>query len=137
MADKKISDLPSESLPEAEDLFLIITDPSGTPVSKSISLKTLLSNLPSNTSVGDQLTVSANSEFQGVAFFDGNTHVSGTFKANNDHIQIQDRVAMSSNNPTNVFGSNTSQGYISYDEDFLYVATSNSTVKRVPLNVFS
>lgn len=137
MADKKISDLPSESSPESEDLLLVITDPTGTPVSKQISLKTFLENIPSNTAIDGLFTAKANSEFQGNSFFDSDVAVSGTLRANNNHIQIEESVVMSSNNPTSVFGSNTAGGYISWDSDYLYVAVSNSTVKRVPLNTFS
>jgi hypothetical protein len=42
MADRKVSQLTGHTAPVAEDLLLIVDDPNGTPVSKKITLKTLL-----------------------------------------------------------------------------------------------
>ena len=38
MADKKISQLTALTSPATEDLFVIVDDPKGTPVSKKLSL---------------------------------------------------------------------------------------------------
>lgn len=60
MADKKVTQLTSLSTPASEDLLLIIDDPSGTPVSKQISVKNLAGGLP-NTAISGSFIVSNNS----------------------------------------------------------------------------
>ena len=79
MADKKVSQLTALTSPNDEDLLLIVDDPNGTPVSKSITVKTLLGALPSNTSITGSLTVSANGSFTGSNVnFTSNVVVTGT-----------------------------------------------------------
>ena len=60
MADKKVSELTALTTPNQKDLILIVDDPSGTPVSKRITLKSLFGSVPANTVINGTLTVNAN-----------------------------------------------------------------------------
>ena len=51
-------------------------------------------------------------------------------------ITLNSPTTVSSNNATTVLGSGGLQGSIFWDSNFLYVATSNTQVKRVALSVF-
>jgi hypothetical protein len=137
MADKKVSQLTSLTSPAGEDLLLIIDDPSGTPVSKQISLKNLAGALP-NTSVST-LTTSANTTLAG-----SNTVVSANVNLTATRgpqitarwIKIAPSTGSISNNATTELGGGQ-QGAIFIDSDYLYVATSNTVIKRVALSTFS
>jgi hypothetical protein len=115
MADLKISELPSlGSLVASNDVFVIV-DTNNT-ATKSLTVKDLVGNIPSNTSVAGTLTVS------------GNTSIGNTLKF------TALAGAPSSNNATTVFGANP-QGTLAYFGDYLYLAVSNvdaeGSLKRV------
>ena len=121
MADKKISQLTSLTTPVSGDLFVVVDNPTGTPVSKSITLKNIAGNLP-NTSIGGILTNSANAQFTG-----NQVHVTGKLRVN--------QTSVTSNNATTLLGSGM-HGSIFWDANYLYVATSNTVIKRVALSDF-
>jgi hypothetical protein len=137
MADKKVSQLTSLTTPAAEDLLLIIDDPSGTPVSKQVTLKNLAGALP-NTSVST-LTASANTTLNG-----SNTVISANVNLTSSRgpqitarwIKIAPSTGSISNNATTELGGGQ-QGAILIDSDYLYVAVSNTVIKRVALSTFS
>lgn len=126
MADRKITELPALTSPNQKDLLYVVDDPSGTPVSKKISLYNLFGSVPANTSITGTLTVS------------GNTTLSGT-KTNisSGVVTLGASTSVASNNATTVLGTGGMQGSIFWDENFLYVATSNTVIKRVALSTFS
>lgn len=138
MADKKVSQLTSLTTPAAEDLLLIIDDPSGTPVSKQITVKNLAGNLP-NTAISGTLTVSANTTLNG-----SNTVVSANVNLTSSRgpqisarwIKIAPSTGSISNNATTELGGGQ-QGAILIDSDYMYVAVSNTVIKRVALSTFS
>lgn len=137
MADKKVSQLTSLTTPAAEDLLLIIDDPSGTPVSKQVTIKNLAGALP-NTSVSS-LTASANTTLNG-----SNTVISANVNLTSSRgpqitarwIKIAPSTGSISNNATTELGGGQ-QGAILIDSDYLYVAVSNTVIKRVALSTFS
>lgn len=137
MADKKVSQLTSLTSPASEDLLLIVDDPSGTPVSKQITIKNLAGGLP-NTSVST-LTTSANSTLAG-----SNTVVSANVNLTSTRgpqitarwLKIAPSTGSVSNNATTELGGGQ-QGAIFVDSDYLYVATSNTVIKRVALSTFA
>lgn len=138
MADKKVTQLTSLTTPAAADLLLIIDDPSGTPVSKQITLKNLAGGLP-NTSISGTLTVSSNSTFNGTtatvsanAVFTSSTGPSVAAR----WIKIGKSTGTVSNNTTTELGAGM-QGSILWDSNYLYVAVSNTVIKRVSLSNFS
>jgi hypothetical protein len=138
MADKKITQLTSLTSPAGEDLLLIVDDPSGTPVSKQITIKNLAGGMP-NTSISGTLTVSGNTTING-----SNTVVSSnvTFtsatrgpRVTARFITLAKSTGSVSNNATTELGGGM-QGSILWDSDYLYVATSNTVIKRVALSDF-
>ena len=147
MADKKVSQLTALTSPNDEDLLLIVDDPNGTPVSKSITVKTLLGALPSNTSITGSLTVSANGSFTGSNVnFTSNVVVTDTTTMSQivgatNRITIKTSKTPGTNNSTTEFGSPTTDrphdGSIFWDSNYLYLCTSNTVIKRVALSVFS
>ena len=137
MADKKVTQLTSLTSPVSEDLLLIIDDPSGTPVSKQISVKNLAGALP-NTSVST-LTTSANNTFAGSnTVVSSNVNITATRgpQITANWIKLGMNSGSISNNATTQLGGGQ-QGSIFVDDEYIYVATSNTVVKRVALSVFS
>ena len=137
MADKKVTALTSLTAPTSADLLMIIDNPSGTPVSKQITLKNLAGGMP-NTAVST-LSVSANTTING-----SNTVVSSnvTFTSARGprtaarYITVGKSTGTVSNNATTELGGGM-QGSILFDENYIYVATSNTVIKRVALSVFA
>ena len=147
MADKKVTQLTALTSPNDEDLLLIVDDPNGTPVSKSITVKTFLGALPSNTSITGDLTVSANGSYTGSNVnFTSNVVVTGKATITqavvaSDRFTIKTSKTPSNNNATTALGSPTSDrpwdGTLFWSNNYLYVAISNTVIKRVALSVFS
>jgi hypothetical protein len=117
MADQKVSELANLTTPASEDVFYVIDDPNGTPVSKKITAKNLFGAVPANTT------------FTHFATFNNKV------TAANGVITLASATTVGSNNATNVLGSGM-QGSIFWDSDYLYVAISNTQIKRVALSVF-
>ena len=140
MADKKVTQLTSLTSPASEDLLLVIDNPSGTPTSKQKTVKNLLGSAPSNTSITGTLTVSANTTLNGSnTVISANVNMTSTRgpRTSAKWVTIAKTTGSVSNNATTELGSGGLEGSIFWDEDFLYVATSNTVVKRVALSVFS
>jgi hypothetical protein len=138
MADSKISQLTELTTPVAEDLVPIVDDPNGTPINKFIRLKNLFGNA-SNTNITGTLTVSGgNTNISGSnTVISSNVNITGTTNVANLHVSdvklvIQTSKTPSTNNATTELGSPTSD----WDANYLYVAVSNTVIKRVPLQVF-
>jgi len=126
MADRKITELAALTSANQKDLLYVVDDPSGTPVSKKISLYNLFGSVPANTSISGTATVSGNTTLSGAK-----TVVSA------GQVTLSSTTSVGSNNATTVLGRGDGQGTIFWDENYLYVATSNTQVKRVALSVFS
>ena len=126
MADRKITELTALTSPNQKDLVYIIDDPTGTPASKKISLYSLFGSVPANTSITGTLTSSGNTAIQGAK-----TVLSA------GQITLTAATSVGSNNATTVLGRADGQGTIFWDSNYLYVATSNTQIKRVALSVFS
>ena len=140
MADKKVTQLTSLTSGASDDFLLVIDNPSGTPTSKQITVKNLLGSAPSNTSITGTLTVSANTTLNGSnTVISSNVNMTSTRgpRTSAKWITIAKTTGSVSNNATTELGSGGLEGSIFWDEDFLYVATSNTVVKRVALSVFS
>ena len=140
MADKKVTQLTSLTTPASEDLMLVIDNPNGTPTSKQITVKNLFGSAPSNTSITGTLTVSANTTLNGSnTVISSNVNMTSTRgpRTSAKWVTIAKTTGSVSNNATTELGSGGLEGSIFWDEGFLYVATSNTVVKRVALSVFS
>lgn len=139
MADRKITELTALTAPDQKDLLYVVDDPSGTPVSKKISLYDLFGSVPANTSVSGTLTVSANSTINGAnSVVSANLNITSTNgpKVNAGYVTLASKTTVGSNNATTVLGQGGLQGSIFWDDDYLYVATANNQIKRVALSVF-
>ena len=139
MADKKVTQLTSLTTGASEDALLIVDDPNGTPASKQITLKNLFGAVTSNVVVSKLTTLSANVTINCAnTQFGSNVAFTGTRgpTINAGYVTLQGPKTVSSNNATTVLGSGGLQGSIFYDANFLYVATSNTQVKRIALSVF-
>ena len=142
MADKTVSQLTALTSPIGEDLLMIVDSPSGTPVSKSITLNSFFGNVAANTSISGTLAASDNVTISGSnTSISSNVNVTsssaGSLKVSSGAITLGSKTTVSSNNATSVLGGGGLQGSIFWDDSFLYVATSNTQVKRIALSVFS
>lgn len=125
MADRKITELAALTSANQKDLLYVVDDPSGTPVSKKISLYNLFGSIPANTSITGTATVSGNTTLNGAK-----TVISA------GQVTLSSTTSVGSNNATTVLSRADGQGTIFWDENYLYLATSNTQVKRVALSVF-
>lgn len=126
MADRKITELAALAAPTGKDLLYVVDDPTGTPVSKKVSLHDMFGSVPANTSITGTAAVSGNTSLSGAK-----TVVSA------GQITLATATSVGSNNATTVLGRADGQGTIFWDQNYLYVATSNTEIKRVALSVFS
>ena len=116
MADLPISDMPSVSVYSNSDIVLVVDVSANT--TKQDSLQNFFGNVPAFVSVGGGLTVA------------GNTVVNQSITLGGGLTTI------GSNNATTQFGAGK-EGTIAWDTNYLYVAVSNTEIKRVALTVFS
>lgn len=139
MADRKITELTALTTPNQKDLIYVVDDPSGTPVSKKLSLYSLFGSVPANTSITGTMTVSANSTLNGAnSVISANLNITSTNgpKVNAGYVTLASQTVVGSNNATTVLGQGGLQGSIFWDSNYLYVATANNQIKRVALSVF-
>ena len=135
MADQKVTQLTSLTTPTSEDLLLIVDNPGGTPASKQISVKNLAGGLP-NTSISGTLTVSANTTFSGSnTVISANVNLTATRapQISANWVKLGLNTGSISNNATTQLGGGQ-WGSIFVDANYLYVATSNTVVKRITLS---
>jgi hypothetical protein len=117
MADQKVTELANLTAVAPEDVFYVVDDPSGTPTSKKITAQNLFGAVPANTT------------FTQLATFNNKvTAATGV-------VTLSTPKTPSSNNATTELGAGM-QGSIFWDSDYLYVAVSNTEIKRVALSVF-
>ncbi len=118
MADQKVTELTNLTAAASEDVFYVVDDPTGTPVSKKITAKNLFGSVPANTT------------------FTHFTTFNNKVTAANGVITLASSTTVGSNNATSVLGSGM-QGSIFWDSNYLYVAVSDTVIKRVALSAFS
>ena len=141
MADKKVTELTALTTTAGNDLLYIVDDPTGTPVSKKITTNDFFGAVAANTVHNGTVTHNANTTLSG-----SNTAISanvnftkagaGQVKITSGSITLSGAATVTSNNATTQLGAGGLQGTIFWDADYLYVATSNTVVKRVALSVF-
>ena len=139
MADRKNTELTALTSTNNADLLYVVDDPNGTPVSKKVSLKNFFNSVPANTTFSEKMTVSGNTTLNGSnTVVSSNLNVTSAIgpKINAGHIVLTSNTVVSSNNPTTVLGSGGMMGSIFWDADYLYVATSNTTLRRVALSIW-
>ena len=141
MADKKVTQLTALTTTAGNDLLYVIDDPTGTPVSKKIAMNDFFGAVASNTVHNGTVTNNANTTLNGA-----NTAISanvnftkagaGQVKIVSGAITLSGKATVTSNNATTQLGAGGLQGTMFWDEDYLYVATSNTVIKRVALSIF-
>ena len=117
MADQKVTELANLTAAASEDVFYVVDNTSGTPVSKKITAKNLFGAVPANTT------------------FTHFTTFNNKVTAANGVVTLATPTTPTSNNATTDLGAGM-QGSIFWDSDYLYVAVSNTQIKRVALSVF-
>lgn len=92
--------------PSPDDLLVIVDTPSANAVTKKVTVGALLGNSSANVTV-----------------------------SNNSFLSTRNMIVRRKETP---IGSNTNDqlGTIYFDDNYLYIATSNGAIKRVPLNSF-
>jgi len=109
MADraKKISELAVLTAPIAGDLLVIVDDPTGTPITKQITVGNLLGNAAANVVVS-------------------NTH----------YLSANNVVVRRKYTPGSSSGTTDVQGSIWFDDNYIYVAIGPGVIKRAALSTF-
>ncbi len=124
MADQKISELTALALPTSKDLLLIIDDPTGTPVSKSVTYKVLFGTISANVVFQERFTAQSNTLYTGaLANVAANLHLSGDLVLDNAN-------TVASNTTTGV------KGTIQWDDSYMYVCYATDKWKRVAIADF-
>ena len=126
MADKKVSQLDSLTTTAAPDLLMIVDDPTGTPVSKKITIKNLFGAVPANTVFSANVTVLGNR-----AQFASNVNITKTLTANT--VKITYGSTPGSNNATSV---GMAVGELRFTNTYVYIAVNATTIKRIALSKF-
>ena len=103
---KKITELTSLNSPAGEDLLVIVDDPSGSPITKKVTVNSLFANCSANLVISNTATLSAN-----------NVIVRRNQTPANSSITV-------------------TQGTIFWDSDYMYIAVANNSLKRVSLESF-
>lgn len=110
MADKKISELPTKIGLSNDDLLLLIDSPSDSPTNKNITVENFFKNVPV---VGDFP--------QGIE--------TTSIKSDELHLEKADTPVSSSD-------TDSFEGTLAFDDNYLYIKISPSVIKRVKLENF-
>lgn len=109
MADrsKKITDLTAITSPSPDDLLVIVDSPAANAATRKVTVGNFLANSSSNVTIANTKYLSAN-----------------------NLIIRRKQTPNASAEPAEL------QGSVFFDDNYLYVVTSNGTIKRVPLSTF-
>ncbi len=138
--DKKVTQLDSLTSLSGDDLFMVVDDPSVAPVNKKITATSIFSDLriPLNVT-GNTMIIASNTNITGNMSIAGNTDTtiagSVTLSANTNvtgELRLMGATPSTNNTSTESIGT----GKIWADQDYIYVAVSNTVIKRVQLSVF-
>lgn len=136
MADKKVTALSALAGVTSDDLFLIVNDPQGTPVSYKVSAKNMFKSVPANTAIKGLFTTTANTIVAGnQANVSANATFSSKVTVSGDKKFL---ITTKSTDPgsSNAQASSVAAGTIFYSNTHLYIATDSNTIKRVALSTF-
>jgi len=122
MATSKITELTSANSLTANDLFVIVKDPSGSPSTKKITVTGAFSNIASPAVFSNSVTISGN------VTISSNLVSNSNITANN--LFINYRTTPVTNTDT------VTTGKLWFDNNHIYVAISNNLIKRVALSTF-
>lgn len=106
MASKKITELNATTTISGGDLLLVVTDPTGIASTKKMTVTNFFANVQPNVIFNGELTV------------------------------VNNMVIPAKITPANTNSLTIRKGSVFHDDNYLYVATANNTVKRVSLTAF-
>jgi len=141
MADKKVTALTAVTAATNNDIFMIVDDPTGTPISKKITVEDVFGNTTKTTLTKFNVG-SSNTNLSGTALnlwpntggASSNVTVYGSVAlASSGVLRINSSTTPSSNNTAT---AGWTVGQIGWDASYLYVATSSTVIKRVALSTF-
>lgn len=138
---KKVTDLTALTTAVANDILYIVDDPTGTPISKKISVIDLFqSNVTSNLAFTGTLSIGANVTANVTTISVGNSSVNsvmsgGTLDVTN-YVYANTFIAEYSGTPANTSDvpSGFTQGAMWADSNTFYVCVSNTEVMKVDLS---
>ena len=120
MADKKVSALVAINTLSADDLFMVVNDPAGTPESKKVTVGNLFGNVAVSTTFLADTTFSGNT-----ATFSANVVITGVGGVNadiDDRMQVANTVAL-----VNSYSANTNPRIDSIESTLVSVANNVTT----------
>jgi len=129
MADRKVSELPSVTRLDANDVFMVITSFETRPTSNKIKALNLFANVSTDVGFTGTVNVEGDSTFRGSITISNNGILDCS---SNSHLVLGSSTPASNN----ASGSGKNAGEIWFDANYLYIATDESTVKRVALSDF-
>jgi hypothetical protein len=134
MPSRKVTEMESATTPVGLNVLYVIVDTLGTPTGKQISLDTLFGHVPSNTNI------IANFNVQGQTTLSNTTvakmAVTGPTTLGQTTVASNGIVISTKLTPANSSVSSISAGKFFYDDNYLYIKTSNTVIKRVSLSTF-
>ena len=122
MATSKITELTAATSLAANDLFVIVKDPSGSPSTRKITVTGAFSNIGSPAVFSNTVTISGN------VTITGNVSSNANVTANNLFINYRSTPLNSTDTVTT--------GKMWFDNNYIYVAISNNVIKRAALSSF-
>jgi len=133
---KKISTLDSLNYVTGEDIVPIVRPVGTTFTNYKIKASSLFGDLRANTNITGTLTVNGNASFSGDSLsIDANTSITNLsvsyISVSSDGITIEQKFT-----PSNSSIQSTEVGKISFDDNYLYIRTANTEIKRVALTSF-
>lgn len=127
MADQKITQLTLKTQLDGSDRLVIVVDPTGTPDNRQISVNDVFADVQVNTSITGTFNTTGNTTF---------TNATYGPRITADHM-IVGGATITSNNATTQWGDTGYNGAITWDENYIYVAVSNTVIKRAALSTFT
>ncbi len=118
MADKKVTQLDALAALSGDDLFMVVDDPAGTPTNKKVTTTNLFGNVAVPAVFNDSVTLSGDS-----STISGNTSVTGN-------------LSLPQTTPANSTNTNYPVVTLWADGSFIYVAVSETLIKRASLSEF-
>ena len=118
--DKKVTQLDALSSLTGDDLFMVVNDPAGTPASKKVT----------TTNVFGGVAVPAN--------FSSNVTVTSSTMTISSNCSVTGSLLLSPSTPStsNTQTESLPTGKIWFDHFYMYIAVSNTAIKRVALSEF-
>ena len=120
MADKKVSQLDALTSVSGDDLIMVVNDPAGTPSSKKVTATNVFGGVTVPATFNNTVSISG-----------GNMTIAANCTVTGE-MRLQESTPGTSNTVTESLGA----GKIWFDHFYMYIAVSNTAIKRVALSEF-